>query len=109
MRAGKAEPRRDCMSDELVGRMLAGEHPLRLWREHRNMTVRGLAKRAGLTAAYVSEIETGRKPGSLTALKALAAALDVEVDLVLPWPGRPKTAPRRAARRRELPQLSGKG
>lgn len=68
------------LPDELVGRRLEGEHPLRLWREHRQLTMEALAKRARTAQSYISEIETGKKPGSVAALKRLADALDVTID-----------------------------
>lgn len=77
--AGKADYRADCLPVELVERMLAGESPVRVWREHRGMTAKALAEAAGVARGYVSEIESGKKPGSLSVLKKLATALRVEV------------------------------
>lgn len=67
-----------------AGRILNGEHPLRVWREHRGRTAVELAEAAGIARSYLTEIETGRKPGSISAYRALAAALDVLVDDLLP-------------------------
>ncbi len=64
----------------LMKRLVAGEHPLRLWREHRGLTVAALSARSGVAGSYISEIETGKKPGSVAALKKLAAALAVDLD-----------------------------
>lgn len=67
----------------VVKRLLDGENPIRVWREHRGLTARDLALKAGLSAPYVSEIETGKKDGSVSAVKKIAHALDVEIgDLV---------------------------
>ncbi len=44
------------------------------------MTLEGLATAAGIGTAYLSEIETGRKDGSLSVLKAIAGALQVDLD-----------------------------
>lgn len=65
---------------ELVDRLLDGGNPLRVWREHRGLTARQLAERAGLSQAYVSQIETGRREGSLSAMVALARALDIGLE-----------------------------
>ncbi|MEO5336858.1 MAG: helix-turn-helix domain-containing protein [Magnetospirillum sp. WYHS-4] len=78
--AGKAAYRADCLSVGLVERMLAGESPVRVWREHRGLTSKALAEAAGLPRGYLSEIETGKKPGSLSALKRLAEVLRVGLD-----------------------------
>jgi hypothetical protein len=47
---------------ELAWRLLGGEHPVRIWREHRGLSASGLAKLAGVQQSYVSEIETRKKP-----------------------------------------------
>lgn len=60
-----------------------GMHPVRAWRRHRAMSVRTLAAAAGLTPGYLSEIETGKKPGSIAAFRALAKALEAPVDLLI--------------------------
>ena len=69
----------------LVDRLAEGEHPVRVWREHRGASLRALAETAGISPALLSEIETGRKEGSIRTLAALARALRVEVDDLLPW------------------------
>ncbi|MBI4184896.1 MAG: helix-turn-helix domain-containing protein [Proteobacteria bacterium] len=75
----------DYLPAALVERALAGDSPVRLWREHRGLSARALARKAGLSPAYLSEIETGRKAPGARALKALAAALGVGLDdLVAP-------------------------
>ncbi|MEX2650366.1 MAG: helix-turn-helix transcriptional regulator [Alphaproteobacteria bacterium] len=81
LRAAAADPAsQDYLPAEAVARMIAGEHPVRVWRGHRGLTARRLAARAGVNVAYLSQIETRKKPGSVKALKALAAALRVELD-----------------------------
>jgi DNA-binding XRE family transcriptional regulator len=70
---------------EMVERLLAGESPVRVWRAHRGMTAHDLAKAAGLAPSYLSEIETGKKPGSVDAIARLARALGVAMeDLMSP-------------------------
>ncbi len=82
VREGEARggPSPDALPAEAVRRLTTGEHPLRIWREHRRLTLAALAERADVPASYISEIETGKKPGSVKALKALADALDVDLD-----------------------------
>ena len=65
---------------EVVDRLLAGENPVRVWREFRGLTVSALAERAGVAKGYLSEIETGKKTGSLNTLRAVATVLDVDID-----------------------------
>ncbi len=64
-------------------RVIEGEIPIRVWREYRGIKAVDLAKHAGVSAAYVSEIEHGKKPGSIEFYKAAAIALDTSVDALL--------------------------
>ena len=64
-------------------RLLDGEHPVTVLREHRAFTVRGLAEAAGVAPSYLSEIESGKKPGSFDAKARVAAALHVPLDLLV--------------------------
>ena len=65
---------------DMVDRMLGGENPVRVFREHRGLTQTQLAAHAGVSQATVAEIETGRKKGSVGTLKAIAGALQVDLD-----------------------------
>ena len=64
----------------VVAELVSGGNPVRVWRRHRALTARELASRAGMSPAFLSEIETGRKEGSVSALKRLAEALHVDLD-----------------------------
>ena len=75
----------DYLPIELVKRLSAGEHPVRVWRAHRGMTREALAAAAGVAPSYLSEIETRRKPGSFNAIAKLAAALRVPLDDIAAW------------------------
>ena len=80
VRADIVAGRDEMIPAEIVKRMLAGENPVRLWRQHRGQSARDLAEKTGLSAAYISEIETGKKDGSVSAVKKIAQALGVEID-----------------------------
>lgn len=64
----------------LVKRLIEGESPVRVWRDHRGMSARALAEKAGLSQAYVSQIEGEKREGSVAAIKAIAQALGVMID-----------------------------
>lgn len=53
---------------------------LREERELRGLSVRELARRLGVSASLISQIETGRSLPSVVTLQALTAALDVSID-----------------------------
>jgi ribosome-binding protein aMBF1 (putative translation factor) len=81
---GVEAARADALPAELIKRLLAGESPVRIWREHRRLTLGDLADRAGLAPSYVLEIETGLTLGSVAALTKLARVLEVELDDLVP-------------------------
>ena len=64
---------------DVVDRLLAGENPVRVYRNHRGMKQGDLAA-AGVHPVYLSQIETGRRTGSTRTLAAIAEALGVTVD-----------------------------
>lgn len=75
---------RDLIPSDVVKRKLAGEVPLRVWREQRGMKAKDLAAAAGISAAYLSDIERAKVDGSLLVMARLADALDVLVDDLVP-------------------------
>jgi transcriptional regulator with XRE-family HTH domain len=68
---------------ELAERILDGERPVHVFREHRGFGPRQLATAAAVSPSYLSEIEAGQKPGSIECLRRVAAALDVSLDLLV--------------------------
>jgi len=65
---------------ELADRLLAGESPVRVWREHRGMSLAALADQAGIGKGYLSQIENGERTGTIGTMKNLAKTLDIELD-----------------------------
>lgn len=70
----------ETVPSEILDRLLAGESPLRVWREHRGLTAAQLAARVKITPAHVSKLESGNGNPSLAVLRKLAKALDVDID-----------------------------
>jgi antitoxin component HigA of HigAB toxin-antitoxin module len=68
---------------ELAERLFDGDLPVKVFREHRGLSVRSLAEVSGISASYLSEIETGRKPGSFDAMARIATALKIPLDLLV--------------------------
>jgi DNA-binding XRE family transcriptional regulator len=64
----------------IADRIVDGENKVRVWREHRGLTAKDLADRAGISPAYLSQIETGSRDGSFDTIKRIAAALQVSLD-----------------------------
>ncbi len=74
------DPDQELVPFELVKRIAGGEHPVRVWRDYRGMKAGELAAAARIAASYLSDIENGKKPGSVKAMKRIADALNVTVD-----------------------------
>ena len=68
---------------EIAERLLDGCHPVRVFREYRGLGLRQLAKAACVSASYLSEIESGEKPGSVEFMCRVAAVLEVSLDLLV--------------------------
>lgn len=66
--------------DELT---LGQKTPLKILRKFRGLTQDELASATGLSRPYITEIETGRKEGSIRALKSIANALGVSMELLV--------------------------
>ena len=64
----------------VVDRLIEGTNPIKVFREYRGLTQQKLAAEIATTPAYLSQIETGRRQGSLKLLHRLAAALEVDLD-----------------------------
>lgn len=64
----------------MVDRLLSGENPIRVWREHRGLTATALADRAGIAQGYLSQIETGKREGTIETFRKLVAVLGVSID-----------------------------
>lgn len=69
---------------ELVERLVAGESPLLVWREYRGFSQQALGEKIGVSKMTISGLETGKRDTSSRNWRALAAALDVDVDDVMP-------------------------
>jgi len=69
---------RDLLDLDEVRKLVAGVHPLRVWREHRGLTTKALAALAGVGQTSISNIETREIGMSPKKRDALAAALRVD-------------------------------
>jgi DNA-binding XRE family transcriptional regulator len=86
-----ARERRDIaetMPVAVVRALASGATPLKAWREGRGLTQAALARRAGLSRAYLAQIEAGAREPSVAVLRRLATALELLADDLLPTAGR---------------------
>ena len=83
MSAGQAAADESLPQEILDAVFARQQNPVKLLRKHRGMTQSELAQAAGLSRPYLTEIETGKKHGSVSALKAIAQALSVNAGLLV--------------------------
>lgn len=70
----------EAIPEEFANRLIDGENPIRVYRELRGLSARELAEKTGISAAFLSEIENGKKEGGVSTLKKIAQALGVIID-----------------------------
>lgn len=70
----------EAIPHEMMCRLIEGGSPIRIWREHRSLTQTLLAEQAEIDKTYLSQMESGRKSGSVAVLRRLARALSVDID-----------------------------
>jgi len=73
----------EAIPSEVVDRLLDGDHPVRVWREHRKVSAAELAKACGVTASAVSQIESGKRKSSVMLLQKIARHLKVDLDTLI--------------------------
>ena len=67
---------------DVVDRLANGENPVRVLREWRDETQTYLHFKTGLSQGYISDIENGRRVGTVAALRLIANVLNVPLDLL---------------------------
>ena len=70
-------------SSDFIHRMINGENLVKLHREHKGLTQAELAKKIGKSVAMIRKIESGQTEASVSTLKAIAVALDTDVDSLI--------------------------
>jgi len=65
---------------ELVRELMETNSRIRTYRKYRGLTMMQLAEAAGISQPYLSDIENGKKAGSVDVLKRIATCLRVDLD-----------------------------
>jgi len=68
------------LSESELDEFLQAKTPFAFWRKKRGLTQSSLAKATGIAQGFLSEIESGQKPGTPATLKKIAKALNIKVD-----------------------------
>jgi hypothetical protein len=67
---------------QFIDRIANGESALRVLREWRDVTQLYLSYKTNIGQGYISDLENGRRKGTTVALKKIAEALNVPLDLL---------------------------
>ena len=63
-----------------VKELINSQQPLPVWRKYRGLSQQELADSSGVAQAYIAQIESGKKEGSIKTLKKIATALSITLD-----------------------------
>ena len=69
---------------EVIYTILDGANAIKTWREYRGLSQQELSEKVGISFPYLSQLETNKRKGSLAVLSAIAKALKVSLDLLVP-------------------------
>ncbi|MEW6235128.1 MAG: helix-turn-helix transcriptional regulator [Candidatus Omnitrophota bacterium] len=69
---------------EVAFSILKGDNPIKTWREYRGWTQKQLAKAAGISVPYLSQIENRKRTGAAEVLKEIAKVLKITMDDIIP-------------------------
>ena len=65
---------------EIAESLLDGENPIKVWRKYRKLSQNQLADAAGISQAYLAQIETGKREGGISVYQTIAEILSVDLD-----------------------------
>jgi len=68
---------------EVTFAILDGMSPIRAWREHKQIKMSQLAKKVGISSAYLSQIENGKRNPTIDTLKAIAKELNIDIEMLI--------------------------
>ena len=68
---------------KIVDELLAGQNPIKVFREFQKMTQNELAHKVGISIPYLSQLESGIRKGSIKVLSEISKALGVDLEMIL--------------------------
>lgn len=73
----------EIVPSEVTFRIIDGENPLKVWREYRKLTQKQLVDKVGVSKAYLSQIESRKRKGTIEVLSSIAIALDLTLEDII--------------------------
>jgi len=68
---------------EVTFAILDGANPIRAWREYKQIKMNELAKNVGISPAYLSQIENGKRNPTVDTLKSIAKELAIDIEMLI--------------------------
>jgi DNA-binding XRE family transcriptional regulator len=68
---------------EVTFAILDGISPIRAWREHKQIKMNELSKKVGISSAYLSQIENGKRNPTIDTLKVIAKELEIDIEMLI--------------------------
>ena len=68
---------------EVTFAILDGTNPIRAWREYKHIKMNELAKKVGISSAYLSQIENNKRNPTIDTLKNIAKELDIDIEMLI--------------------------
>lgn len=68
---------------ELVDALFEGRYRIKVWREHRGLSQQEAAGAPGTSDPYLSQLESGKREGSVEVMAVLTRALNLSLDLLI--------------------------
>jgi len=69
----------ELIPSEIAYALLDGANPIKVWREYRQISQQELAKTTGISVPYLSQLESGKRKGSIEVFSAIAKALRISI------------------------------
>lgn len=63
--------------------MINDENAIKVFREYRGITQEELANKIGKSVGMIRKLESGESDGSISTIKAISAALNIDVELLI--------------------------
>jgi len=70
----------ELMPSRYAHRIMDGEHPIRVWREYREISAVEFAKKIDISVPYLSQLESYKRKPSLSIAKKIAKLLHVSIE-----------------------------
>ena len=74
------EAREESFPESVVDGLVNGDHPIKVYRNYRQLTQQELADRIGKSKPYIAKLEAGERTGTIDVLARITEVLEVDLD-----------------------------